>query len=78
MNNKINLSKEKRNHMVSLIQSYFQNERDEDIGELASSLILDFIIEELAPVFYNEGVADSYKYMTDKIEDLLGIQKLLR
>jgi uncharacterized protein (DUF2164 family) len=45
------------------------------LGELASSLILDFIIDELAPEFYNQGVEDSYTYMNDKLEDLLGIKK---
>jgi uncharacterized protein (DUF2164 family) len=39
-------------------------------------LILEFIIEKLAPEFYNQGVYDSYKYMELKIEDILAIQKL--
>lgn len=71
---KIKLTKEKREKMISSIKSYFSNEREEELGDLASSLMLDFIIEELAPEFYNQGVYDSYKYMTDRSEDLLGIQ----
>jgi uncharacterized protein (DUF2164 family) len=72
---KIKLSKEKRHDMISLIKAYFHQERGENIGDLASSLFLDFFIEKLAPEFYNQGVYDSYKYMTDRIEDLLDIQK---
>lgn len=72
---KIELTKEKRKDMISAIKNYFYNEREEELGDLASSLILDFIIEELAPEFYNQGVYDSYKYMNDRIEDLLSIQK---
>ncbi|MFL0196598.1 DUF2164 domain-containing protein [Clostridium sp. WILCCON 0269] len=72
---KIKLSKEKREDMISTIKSYFLNERDEELGDLASSLILNFIIEELAPEFYNQGVYDSYKYIIDRSEDLLSIQK---
>ncbi|MFZ5640845.1 MAG: DUF2164 domain-containing protein [Bacillota bacterium] len=75
MSNKIKLGKEKREQMVSEIKAYFLIERDEELGELASGLILDFIIEKLAPEFYNQGVWDSYKYMNDKVEDLLGLQK---
>lgn len=77
MNKKIGIKidLEKREDMISSIQSYFLDERDEDLGVLASSLILDFIIDELAPEFYNQGVEDSYKYMNHKIEDLLGIKK---
>lgn len=77
MNNKtkIKIDKEKREEMITAIKKYFINEREEDLGDLASALILDFIIEELAPEFYNQGVQDSYKYMGNKIEDLLALQK---
>ncbi|UZQ49764.1 DUF2164 domain-containing protein [Clostridium kluyveri] len=74
-NNTIKLSKEKKEEMISLIKNYFLEERGEELGDLASGLILRFIIEELAPEFYNQGVHDSYKYMNDRIEDLLSIQK---
>ena len=75
MNSKIKLSKEKRDAMISIIKSYFMTERDEDLGDLSAALILDFFTEKLAPEFYNQGVYDSYRYMSDRVEDLLGIQK---
>lgn len=75
MSNKIKLSKEKREYMVSEIQAYFLQERDEDLGDLAAGFILDFFIEKLAPEFFNQGVWDSYTYLNDRIEDLLGLQK---
>lgn len=75
MDAKIKLSKEKRQYMISSIKTYFIKERDENLGDLAAGIILDFFIEKLAPEFYNHGVYDSYKYMSDRIEDLLGIQK---
>lgn len=73
--NKINLTREKREDMISSIKTYFFSERDEQIGDLAAGLILNFIIEELAQEFYNQGVYDSYKYMNERVEDLLSIQK---
>ncbi|WP_102400456.1 DUF2164 domain-containing protein [Haloimpatiens massiliensis] len=75
MSNNIKLSKEKREKMISSIKEYFFNERDEQLGDLAAGLILDFFIEELSTEFYNQGVYDSYKYMNDRIDDLLEIQK---
>ena len=75
MNSKIKLSKEKRDAMISIIKSYFMTERDEDLGDLSAALILDFFTEKLAQEFYNQGVYDSYRYMSDRVEDLLGIQK---
>ena len=71
---KIKLTKEQKEDMISAIKNYFLNEREEEIGDLASNLMLNFIIEELAPEFYNKGVYDSYKYMTERSEDLLSIQ----
>ncbi|MDF2675524.1 MAG: hypothetical protein K0R09_3796 [Clostridiales bacterium] len=72
---KYKLTKETRGDMISAIKTYFLNEREEEIGDLASNQMLNFIIEELASEFYNKGVYDSYKYMSDRVEDLLAIQK---
>ncbi|MGE5396988.1 MAG: DUF2164 domain-containing protein [Chitinophagales bacterium] len=71
----IKLSKEQKQEMISAIQTYFLKERDEQLGELAAHLILDFFLKALGPKIYNQGVYDSYKYMTDRIEDLLSLQK---
>ncbi len=75
MDVKIKLSKEKKQDMVLAIKKYFFKERNEELGDLAASLILDFFADELAPEFYNQGVYDSYKFMNDRAEDLLGILK---
>lgn len=75
MDNKIRLSKEKRQDMILAIKTYFLKEREEEIGDLGSSLLLDFITDKLAIEFYNQGVYDSYKFMNDKTEDLLEIIK---
>lgn len=73
--NKIELPKDKREEMILKIKNYFLNERDEELGDLASIMIFEFITEELAAEFYNQGVYDSYKYINDRCEDLLSIQK---
>ena len=72
---KFTLSKEKRDDMISAIKRYFEKEREESIGDLAAGLLLDFFMDEIAVEFYNQGVYDSYVYMNNKVEDLLGIQK---
>ncbi|OGO77070.1 MAG: hypothetical protein A2Y23_04745 [Clostridiales bacterium GWB2_37_7] len=78
MKAKFELSKEKKDYAISEIKSYFAKERDIDLGDLAAALILDFFIEKLAMEFYNQGVADSYKYMSSSIEDLLEIQRFVK
>ena len=71
----INLTKENRDGMILAIKHYFSEERGEEIGDLRAGLMLDFILEELAPEFYNQGVSDSYTCIKDMIEDLLSIRK---
>ena len=72
---KVKVNKEVRKEMITAIKTYFSKERDEEIGDLAASLILDFFLEELAPHIYNQGVYASYRYMEERTEDLLGILK---
>ena len=71
---RIKLTKEQRADMVSSIKKYFKQERGEEVGDLGAGLILDFVIERLAPEFYNQGVNDSSRYMNDRIEDMISIQ----
>ena len=52
----INISKERKAAMIADIKAYFLNEREEEIGDLAAGMVLDFIVEKLAPEFYNQGV----------------------
>ncbi len=67
---RITLEREKRDEMVKNIIAYFKNERGEEIGQLAAGLVLDFIMEKLAPEFYNQGVLDSCAYMDERVEDM--------
>jgi uncharacterized protein (DUF2164 family) len=73
--NSIPLTKEQRDAMISEIKFYFSHEREEELGDLAAGLVLDFILEKLAPEFYNQGIADAYRYMKDAAEDLLSIRQ---
>ena len=69
------LPKEKREELTDYIKEYFYKERQEDLGDLGAGLILDFIIEKMGPTFYNQGVADAYKFIDDKLGDILELQK---
>ncbi|MFS0562379.1 DUF2164 family protein [Terribacillus sp. 179-K 1B1 HS] len=74
MQQSIKLSESQRTEMVRSLQNYFEQEKDEQLGDLAAGLLLDFIVEELGPIFYNAGIEASYQFMNEKIEDLFGIQ----
>jgi len=67
---RIVLDREKREEMVKAIIHYFKSEREEEIGQLAAGMVLDFFIDRLAPEFYNQGVLDSCAYLKEKVEDM--------
>jgi len=71
---KIILTQENKSAMCEAIKRYFLNERDEDLGDLAAGLILKFIVDELAPEFYNQGIYDAHRYINERAEDLLTLQ----
>nr|WP_033062228.1 DUF2164 domain-containing protein [Clostridium botulinum] len=73
--NVIVVDKQKKKVMIDSIKEYFYNEREEELGDLAAGMILDFFLEELAPEIYNKGVYDAYEYSLERIEDVLSIQK---
>ncbi len=52
-------TKEDRAQIIHKIIAYFREERDEEIGELAAGMFLDFIEREIGPIFYNRGVRDA-------------------
>ncbi|SDD33677.1 Uncharacterized conserved protein, DUF2164 family [Terribacillus halophilus] len=74
MQQPIKLNERQRSEMIDSLQTYFDQEKDEQLGDLAAGLLLDFIVEELGPIFYNAGIEASYQFMNEKIEDLFGIQ----
>ena len=66
----IELGKEQRERSISLIKRYFDEEREEEIGDLAAGLLLDFVIERIGVYIYNQGLADAKKWFEKKLEEL--------
>lgn len=56
---KIEFSKEERALLVERLQNYFREEMDQDLGRFPAEFLLDFIIEDLGPYFYNRGLYDA-------------------
>ena len=71
---KIVFTREERNVLIGEIKNYFKKERDEDMGDLAAMLLLDFIIDKIGPKIYNQGVKASIKYMGDRVDDLYSLE----
>jgi len=76
MKDLIKFSKEEKNLIIEKIIKYFFNEKNEEIGVLAATLLLEFICENIAPHFYNLGIRDSIAYLQERVEDMYSLEKI--
>ena len=51
--------KEDKAKITHKLIEFFREEREEEIGDLAAGMLLDFIEREIGPFFYNRGVRDA-------------------
>lgn len=70
----INLDKIKKEQLIEEIKKYFYNESGEDIGNLRGRMILEFFLEKIGPVIYNQGVNDAHTYMKSKLDDVFELE----
>lgn len=55
------LTREQKNELVEWVQSYFYENRGEEIGIIAAEDMLDAISNKLGPYYYNAGVEAARK-----------------
>lgn len=63
-------SKEQKNHIISLIQRYFDEERNEPLGNLEAEFLLDFFLEKVGPFIYNQALHDTQSYLIRRLADI--------
>ncbi len=66
----IELPKELRDQAVRSIERYFQEEREERIGNLAAASLLNFFLQEIGPTVYNRAVADVQERLQARVAEL--------
>jgi uncharacterized protein (DUF2164 family) len=69
----ITLSPEIRKQLVASIKRYAAANLDEEIGDLKAGLLLDYCLQEIGPVVYNQAIADAQSYFTGRVADLEGV-----
>lgn len=71
----VNLSQELKKQAIDDIKRYFLENREEEIGQLAAELLLDFMLEKVGAVIYNQAIRDAHTFMSEKVEDLYALEK---
>ena len=51
------------------IERYFREHMDEPIGNVAAGGLLKFFLAEIAPVVYNQGVADTQAHLQQRVAE---------
>jgi uncharacterized protein (DUF2164 family) len=66
----IKLSKQTKQQLIESIKRYFEEEIDEEIGDLKASRFLEFCLEEICPSIYNQAIFNARAFIEDKLSDL--------
>ena len=69
---RIRLSPERRARLLSALKEYFSAEFDEPLSDFRAEGLLDFLLRELGPSVYNQGVRDASSFMQSKLADIEG------
>ena len=66
------LSKEQKSEITASLRRYFTENLDHELTEMQAGFLLEYILKEIAPLAYNEGVEDAQKYFITATEGLPG------
>jgi uncharacterized protein (DUF2164 family) len=67
---KIQLSSEEKRKMLDEIKDYYEREREEQIGIIASEGLLDFFLEDLGKIIYNKALDDVKRWYQTRMDDV--------
>ncbi len=66
----IELAKEARQEAIKSIERWFEQNREESIGNIAAGALLAFMLDEIGPSIYNRAVADVQERLGARIAEL--------
>jgi len=66
----IELPKDVRQQAIASIERYFQENRDEKIGNIAAAGLLGFFVEEIGPVVYNMALAEVQERLQTRVMEI--------
>jgi len=67
----ITLQPETKTQLLDSIKRYVAENLDQDIGDLKAGLLLDYVLQEIAPSVYNQAIQDAQRYFQERATDLV-------
>jgi uncharacterized protein (DUF2164 family) len=69
----VSLHPDKLKQLQQSVKRYLVENLDADAGDLKAKLLLDFCIQEIGAVVYNQAIADAQGWLQGRLSDLEGI-----
>jgi uncharacterized protein (DUF2164 family) len=66
----IELNSEETAETIHSLKKYFASDFDVELSDLKAKLLLNYVLQEIAPFAYNRGVRDAEAFFRNKLEDL--------
>lgn len=67
---KIEFPKQHKEVIIDKIQSYFEHELDQDIGQFDAEFLLDFFSNQIGKYYYNQGLQDAQAVIIGQLEHI--------
>ncbi|MDF2815623.1 MAG: hypothetical protein K0Q81_1823 [Paenibacillus sp.] len=78
----IKIPREQKLQMLATVQSAFEEQFEQPIGQLAAEEWLDVMLRELYPFIYNQAIMDAKTVLLDRMssleDELYALQKPIR
>ena len=67
---KIEFTSQQRESMVHKLQSYFEQELDQELEQFDAEFLLDFFSKDIGAHFYNRGLHDARAIFESRVESI--------
>lgn len=69
------LDKTAKQDLVREVKSFFLSEWGEELSDFRAAALVEFVVGVSGRYVYNQAVADAHKLMSEKVDDLYGLEK---
>lgn len=66
----IELPREARQQAVASIERYCRDELDHPVGNIAAAALLNYLLEEIGPLIYNQAIAEAQERLLQRVQEL--------
>ncbi|MFW8591983.1 DUF2164 domain-containing protein [Glaciecola sp. 2405UD65-10] len=66
----IKFTPQEKESMIAKLQSYFDKELEQELGQFDAEFLLDFVSKELGAYYYNRGLHDARAVFEERIESI--------